>query len=686
MPKVQLHKCRFMDYTRPYVSAMAFNLPSPGPKTPAHPDLRLAVGRSNGDIELWRPGPNWSLDTTFLGAKDRSIEDLAWSVGDEMRLFSVAASEYITEWDLATGQPLEHHSSNAGVIWAIETSPDGKKLAVACETGVVVIFDVSGGRGNLQFLRRLQSADTSLASLAWKSDNQVVAGGSDARLRVWDISTGRIIATMKVDKSKSMDGTVVWAVKTLRKGEQIVSGDSNGYIKIWDSKTLSLQQSFQAHPTDILSLACDSAGETLFSSGLDQKIVCAKMTDPKRKRWTIMSSRVAHSHDIRSMTIFEARGASYLVSGGLESTIVVNSVTQFDDKPFRKIPLTRYSPTVEINSSQHILEWCEQVVNIWGLYDGKKRLLATFNLTGEDEFISSASLEGNILVVATMSTIKFFYLEGLEDEEQVKSISRLNTTAVSGGARIIKFVGPESVLIITPDNEMDIYRIKKDIITEVEQPSKPRVAGSSKIPYIDGVALLAVSPDRKHFAVAKHSGYIEVYNTAKAAHVASLPSLGSALTAMAFRDNRSLVAVTDETTVYEFDVKSASLTSWSKEHSSRLPTRLSKQTTACCGVFPESDKSSRLWLWGPNWLAYLDFATKTPYRHANKRKQHAPGGDDLEDEDGPEDQDSPTFWMTHKFRPIFYAGAFDNGLLVSERPAMKESEAKPFWSNRHIVL
>lgn len=646
-------------------------------------DLRLAVGRSNGDIELWRPGQNWFLDTTLLGAKDRSIEDLAWGCGEEMRLFSVGASEFITEWDLSTGQPLAHHSSDAGVIWAIETSPDGKKLAVACETGVVVIFDVSGGKGSMQFVKRLQSADTSLASLAWKSDTQVVAGGSDARLRVWEATTGRIVATMKVDKSKSMDGTVVWAVKTLRRGEQIVSGDSNGFIKIWDSKTLSLQQSFQAHPTDILSLAIDSAGETLFSSGLDQKIVCAKMTDVKRKRWTLMSSRVAHSHDIRSMTIFEARGASYLVSGGLESTIVVNSVTQFDDKPFRKIPLTRYSPTVEIDANKHIAEWNEQTVKVWTLDDGKKRLLATFNLTGEDEFVSSATLQNNILVVATMSTIKFFYLEGLVEDDKVQAISRLNSPAVTGGARVVKFVGAEAVLIVTPENDMDIYRIRKDEIAEVEQPVKSRTI-ASKIPYIDGVSLVAVAPDQKHFAIAKHSGYIEVYNTAKAAHVCSLPSVGSALTALGFRNNKFLAAVTSETTVYEFDIKTSTMTPWSREHSSRLPVRLGKQNTACLGIFPEPNQSGRVWLWGPNWLAFLDFATKSPYRKASKRKQSANGTEEADDE--ADDGESPKFWITHKFRPIFYAGPFGDDLLVSERPTMQEAEAKPFWSNRHIML
>ena len=170
---MNIHRCRFVDYTPHSISSLEFSTPST--KSVASHDLRLAVGRSNGDIEIWNPRWSWIHEMTLKGGKGRSVEGLAWSSwGDDvnLRLFSIGGSTSITEWDLKTGMPLINHDCHSGVIWSLAISEDGTKLAVGCDNGTVVIVDISGGPGVIELYRILQRHSARIMSLAWKGKNR----------------------------------------------------------------------------------------------------------------------------------------------------------------------------------------------------------------------------------------------------------------------------------------------------------------------------------------------------------------------------------------------------------------------------------------------------------------------------------------------------------------------------------
>lgn len=681
---IQIHRCRFLDYSRPFISAMSFSTPSVGSNALPDSNLRLAVGRSNGDIEIWNFRGRWYHDITLMGAKGRSIEGLVWSVTDDaMRLFSVGGSNELTEWDLRTGQPITHASAHAGVIWAIDVSPNGSRLAVACENGAVVVFDISGGRGSVEYIKRLQAGDASLASIAWKGDNQIVAGGMDRRLRVWDVASSRGIAVMKVDRGQSPEDTFVWTVKTLPKTDQIISGDSNGNVKIWDGKLFSLQQSLQAHESDILALAISAEGDTVFSAGLDQKIVCYRMTRGKDKKWAVMSSRVAHSHDVRCMSSYEARGISLLVSGGLESTFVTNSVSEFDTKLPTKVPLTRQHPSIQLDARRNlILEWREQQVRLWHLNDGSKKLLLKMNIAETDDYISSASLMGDRLAVASYNSIRMFKLEGLTQAGHVSEIQKTNSDLKAIGAHHVLFMGSDLLLIISPLDEIGIYNCETTDLYEVEEPAEMRTK-KSKYGYATTILHVAVSPSQTHFAVAKHCGFVEVYDINTRAHVGSLPAVSDIPTAMTFRNDQRIVVACADMCVLEYDLSEMTLTSWARQNMERLPLKLKQQKNVCCGAFADPEVQDRIWLWGANWLAFLDLSCQNPDSRSRKRKPNAEvdqtngGGDDA-------NSNTAAFWITQRYKPIFYAGIFGSGILVSERPPLPLSDTHPFWSNRRI--
>jgi U3 small nucleolar RNA-associated protein 4 len=115
---MELHRCRFVDYQPATINALSFTPPTVGA-------TRLAVGRANGDIELWDPRHQYRIEKVIPGGHGLSIESLVWAhqsrvtdtydtTADELvaeqqalldqppRLFSSSLNSYIMEWDAQT--------------------------------------------------------------------------------------------------------------------------------------------------------------------------------------------------------------------------------------------------------------------------------------------------------------------------------------------------------------------------------------------------------------------------------------------------------------------------------------------------------------------------------------------------------------------------------------------------------
>lgn len=116
---MEVHRCRFVEYQPAAINALDFT-----PSTVK--DTRLAVGRANGNIEIWDPTYNYRLQKTLPGGEDLSVESLAWAHQNTVvnpdeddtpedilketelllqkppRLFSSGLNPFIIEWDTTT--------------------------------------------------------------------------------------------------------------------------------------------------------------------------------------------------------------------------------------------------------------------------------------------------------------------------------------------------------------------------------------------------------------------------------------------------------------------------------------------------------------------------------------------------------------------------------------------------------
>ena len=113
---MDIHRCRFVPYPPSTINVLAFSHSHIPRANKEDVPLRLAIGRANGDIEIWNPlNGSWFQETILKGGEDRSVDGLVWTqepdeedaegkiIIGKLRLFSIGYTTTVTEWDLERG-------------------------------------------------------------------------------------------------------------------------------------------------------------------------------------------------------------------------------------------------------------------------------------------------------------------------------------------------------------------------------------------------------------------------------------------------------------------------------------------------------------------------------------------------------------------------------------------------------
>ncbi|KAL6452907.1 UTP4 U3 small nucleolar RNA-associated protein 4 [Candida maltosa Xu316] len=717
---MDIHRCRFVDYTPHTITSLAFSHKS-SLTSHSSSDVRLAVGRSNGDIEIWNPRYNWTHELTLPGSKGRSIEGLCWSYNEEdpteaPRLFSIGGSTYITEWDLATGKPLINYDCNAGIIWCIDINSKKDRLTVGCDDGSVVIVDISGGRASLEYDVICQRQDARVLSVQWVGNEHIIGGCADGRIRSWSSdgeTKGRIMATMKVDKAKA-ESTLVWSLTVLPNKKQFVSGDSTGSIKVWDLERYTLLQTFKVHDADVLCLVHDVKEEKFFSAGVDRKIHQFDLiTTKSSSKWSHTFNRLLHSNDVRSLAIFENKHYNLLVSGGVERAIVVQNIDTFYDGKYKKLLINQQiSNTLVVPESKLVILWQDQTVKIWKTLPTGKHLLMSKITLSDDENITNVDFQNNLLVVAKMTSVKFFELVELENKFKVQKIRDENFDALIEGAKIVKFIDDRKVLVVTPDEELYTFDVDTDegkinLNDEIEllEP-KEQQQQQGKNQHLQCINNLVVTPNKQNIILSRFNGSIEVYPIDKKSEAYVLTKLSTFPHLMKCVNNEKIIVLNEENKIFEFfinDKDGQLLTPWSRRNTEFLPRQFTSLQDKPEGMFV---KEGKLWIYGSTWLCYFDLNMNIPiskiYKNTStSRKRNNDGLSINEEVDDAEEEasevlenslkqseidrlrhkiqteeenqevskDQKPFWTTEKYRPIMKVDNFgDEEIIIVERP------------------
>ncbi|KAL1924575.1 uncharacterized protein VTP21DRAFT_4229 [Calcarisporiella thermophila] len=507
---MEVHRCRFVDYTPASINALAFSPPSATDCQGTTARTLLACARSNGDIEIWNPKDEWNLEKIIPGGSNMSIEALTWVhqtvltdaedyddprelkaalkelASESPRLFSAGLNSIITEWDLDTMTSLRSIDSHGGAVWCMATNHSGTFIAIGCEDGCVRLFNVSDG--GLEFTKSFDKQKGRILSIAWSADDKyIITGSSDSSLRKWDVSQGRVVSRMTVDRVRGED-TIVWAVNVLPDGT-IVSGDSLGHVKFWDGNLGTMKHTFNAHGADVLCMAAMRDGSTVYTSGVDRKVNQFKLVESqmrKRKtdggdeanvksRWVLTGSRRYHSHDVRAMALEENRPVNALVTGGVDLSLVVCPAAEFPNINQRRLPIFPQKPLLSMSRSERlVLCRFQNSLKLWRMGQSSppedpywqmkvgsqlrllqpQQALAELSLKNDCNLIASALSEnGRWIAAATVEEVKLFHLQYNEHNQvsvqKVRSLPNLSgPDAETMGAHQLLFTPDSTKLIV----------------------------------------------------------------------------------------------------------------------------------------------------------------------------------------------------------------------------------------------
>jgi eukaryotic-like serine/threonine-protein kinase len=184
--------------------------------------LTVASGSYDKTVQVWNVADGQNI-LTYTGHHN-AVTGVAWSPVASSLIASVSWDQTIQIWDTKDGYlvpPYQTTSVINGVAW----SPDGLRIAAACQNQVVLVWDTSISNSN-GFV--LQGHTGSVNAVAWSPDGRSIASASDdGTVRIWNWRAANSFYTYT--GHTGLVNTVAWSPD----GKLIASGSADQTIQVW---------------------------------------------------------------------------------------------------------------------------------------------------------------------------------------------------------------------------------------------------------------------------------------------------------------------------------------------------------------------------------------------------------------------------------------------------------------------
>ncbi|MCC6361132.1 MAG: protein kinase [Phycisphaerales bacterium] len=224
--------------------------------------LRLVVARSlekrtsivslDGEEIGSIPGHNWRTDWAAFDADGRRI----LSLGNDGCLAATSLATGNRTHDAIFKGDLDGDGCRAAL------NPDRSLLAVACRTTIRLVDP-----DTLQTRATLEGHTDPIHAVAFSADGtQIVSGGRDRTVRVWNVRDRSTVATLT---GHTHD---IFAAIFSPDGRRIVSGGRDKVIRVWDTSGFREITQLHGHTSYVYCLAFSPDGRTLASGGGDSTV------------------------------------------------------------------------------------------------------------------------------------------------------------------------------------------------------------------------------------------------------------------------------------------------------------------------------------------------------------------------------------------------------------------------------
>jgi WD40 repeat protein len=247
---------------------------------------RIASESDDNTVRLW--DANTGQCTATLWGHTSEVNCIAFSP-DGQRLASGSRDRTVRLWDVnsATGECIATLQGHTDWVRSVAFSPDGRRIASGSEDRTVRLWDAESlectkvltmpdgktVRGNVAII-----SDGFDFPVSFSPDGQRVAGASDddATVRVWDVATGALTATLNGHTN------VISTVAFSPDGQRIASGSYDQTARLWNAHTGACLAVLDGHSNEYTSVAFSPDGTQVktYTTGADTRIWNAETHQP----------------------------------------------------------------------------------------------------------------------------------------------------------------------------------------------------------------------------------------------------------------------------------------------------------------------------------------------------------------------------------------------------------------------
>ena len=234
----------------------------------------LAVGCSIG---IWLYDRGTGQELNLLTKHKSDVTSVAFSP-DGSTIASATRWGEICLWNVSDGvvRPLHHYQSDWLKMSSIAFSPDGTTLAIGSGDFAIYLWNVETGTHIKTFLPPPGEPRSSVLSVAFSGDSQMIASGNFGEINLWCPKTYSRKAIIKPPPDSpdshesfesiafSPDGTIF--VTGSRFSGLMGSRNKEGAVRLWNAKTGTYLKTLDGHTLSINSIAF-AINNNIFASG-----------------------------------------------------------------------------------------------------------------------------------------------------------------------------------------------------------------------------------------------------------------------------------------------------------------------------------------------------------------------------------------------------------------------------------
>jgi len=537
---------------------------------------RLASTGDDGELKVWDPssgrllsslsaagsayGPSFSADGSLVAA--------AWDGKGSVRVL-----------DLSTDRVV----SSTRVLGVIDTalSPDGKRIAVASESGTGAVFDVETGERAFR-LSRGDSQD-----VAWSPDGRYVAATSYQSTQVWEAVTGRLQHTLG-------HGGFVYSVAWSPDSSRLVAGGSDGIAKVWEIgvKTVRELWSLSAHGTrsGVSGVAFSPDGSRVMAGDLNVSAVT--IWDLERNGDAEWAHLPSHGPPARFLpdgrrVVASSRAGKAVTIWGLTGSELETIAAATDDFSLSRLAVNLDGESVAVGGwvVSDDRRFGGQVARVWDLATERELFRIWHRLdvnevtySPDGDYLATGSWDGTAKIVDSSGRVIRVLREERgsnvsdvafsPDGRQVATTVFTYTGRPEGRVRIWNWERGEPVRTIKPDISVAGVPVSVDfdptgsrivtagdnglgVIWDVKSGSRVAVLTGQ-----GGVSEAAFSPDGARVATASSDGTVRLFDAETGAEQLVLGGSGCAVWGVAFSPDGTKLASTscDGVRIWALDI------------------------------------------------------------------------------------------------------------------------------------